>query len=106
VEETMPLNISSVGPLSLPQEQPAPISSQSSGPASPTPQDSQANINQGVQEAAQNLDEILKGALGGEAATQGPKTNVTSATLLDTTLNKVLELKHEALKGIAQNIRG
>ena len=100
----MPVNIRSVSPSSLPQEQPLPTGSQSSEPASPAPQDFQANINQGIQQAAQNLDQILKGALGGEAATQGSNTNATSATVTDT-LNTILKMKHDVLIAEAQKIR-
>jgi hypothetical protein len=90
-EAPMPVNIRSVGPSSLPQEQPLPTSSQSSGPASPAPQDYQAKINQGIEQAAQNLDQILQGAIGGAV----DATQMSDHTEAETTAATILKLKHD-----------
>jgi len=54
----MPVNINIVSSSSLPPEQPAPTTAQPSAPVLPSPQDLQAKIDQGIQQAAQNLDQI------------------------------------------------
>lgn len=71
----MPVNISSVGHWSLPPEQSAPTSSQPSGPASPSPQDTQATINRGIQEATQNFAPIV-GADAFTVETNGSETTL------------------------------
>lgn len=74
----MPVNISNVGPSSVPPEQPSTTSNQSSGPASPAPQDLQATINQGIQQAAQTLDQIM-GAVTGNTSGANPQGNTSIA---------------------------
>ena len=76
----MPMNISSVGLSSVPPEPLATATSQPSGPASPSPQDLQATINQGIQQAAQSLDQIM-GAVTGNTSGANPQGNTT---ILDT----------------------
>ena len=55
----MPVNVDRLVLSSLPLEQFAPTSDQSSGPASPSPQDIQANIRHGIQKAAQNFRQMV-----------------------------------------------
>jgi hypothetical protein len=71
----MPVNISCVGHSSLPPDQSAPSISQSSGPASPSPHEIQTTIKQGIQTAAQNLDQIV-GADTFTTETNGTETTI------------------------------
>ena len=72
----MPVNITSVLHWSQPAEQFAHTISQSSRPASPSPQETQATINHGIQEATQNFGGPIVGANAFTVETNGSGTTL------------------------------